>query len=242
MSKMKNPNPKINAFVVVCSHRDLNIHSFSSFSGMTSRVPSDFNIVMSVGLEASIAKSRSYWATVFHKEMTNFDVMCFVDDDMVFDPKDLWKIMREAHTRKCIYGAVYMKRELPPKAIVSLKPGESFSFDGSVREVQGLGTGFMAFHREVLDKIVPNCELVTCGKVYKNKTTGVEEDFPVYYPMFAEIVDENKAWLSEDYGFCKMARESGSKIICDTSLLIKHAGSYLYSALDLNIFKPVQPL
>lgn len=241
MSKMKKPeNTKINAFLVICSHRDLNIHSFTSFSQVTSRVPSDFNLVMSVGLEASIAKSRSYWVTVFHKQMTNFDVMCFVDDDMVFEPNDLWKIMREAYNQKCIYGAAYMKRELPPKAIVSLQKGESFAFDGTVKEVNGLGTGFIAFHREVVDKIVPLCKLVSCGKTYVNKETGKTEPFPVYYPMFAEMVDDNDAWLSEDYTFCALAKKTGTKILCDTSLLIKHAGVYLYSALDLNIFPPAK--
>jgi hypothetical protein len=236
MSKMKPPGNKINAFIVICSHRSLDINSFSSLVGVASQVPSDFNLVMSVGLEASIAKSRSYWATVFHKQMPNYDIMAFIDDDVVFDPNDLWKIMREANTRKCIYGAAYMKRELPPKAIVSLQKGESFSFDGTVKEVNGLGTGFMAFHRSVLDRIAPVCKLVSCGKVWVDKETGESEPFPVYYPMFAEMVDENDSWLSEDYTFCALAKQTGSKILCDTSLLVKHAGVYLYSALDLNIF------
>lgn len=226
MGKMKNPN--ISTMLVVCSHRSLSIDTFQSFTRLLTTVPQGHSLTMSIGLEPSIAKSRSFWATIF-LDKSKCDVLAFIDDDIEFDAKDFWKIVDRAYNEKCVVGGVYMMRKFPPVAVVSVK--DSFMFNGEVREVDGLGTGFIAIHRDVMTAVASKGEKVECGKMYEGKP------FRVYYPTFAEIV-RNGVWESEDYGFCNLARENGFKILADTSIFLKHIGVYGYSPLDLNIKWP----
>ena len=228
---MKPPDNKIHIMLCMCSHRLIDVASLMSMDSLITNVPQGFRLTKVIGLEASITKSRSFWTTVFYKN-PDYDVLAFVDDDMVFNPADFWKICRTAYDKKCVVGAIYMKREHPPTAIVKVT-GNKICFDGTIQEVDGLGAGFLAIHRDVVEGVVKNAELVGCGKVYQG------EDFPVYYPTFAELViDENgrKVWLGEDYSFCYLAKKAGFTILADTSLFVEHVGQYKYSAKDLKLF------
>jgi len=224
----------IKVFLAVCSHRSIDVaHELSSDSLITG-VPKGFTLTKVTGLEASIAKSRSSWLTIFHK-FTDCDVLAFIDDDVVFDAPDFWKICKMAHDKKCMVGGVYMKRELPPSAVVKV-PGNKFRFDGTVQEVDGLGAGFIAISRDVVDSVVKDCVMTKCGKKYKG------EEILVYYPTFAEIVvdveDGVGNWLGEDYGFCRRVKDCGFKILADTSIFLSHIGVYAYSPNDINISWP----
>lgn len=229
---MKPPDNKIHIMLCMCSHRLIDVASLMSMDSLITNVPQGFRLTKVIGLEASITKSRSFWTTVFYKN-PDYDVLAFVDDDMVFNPDDFWKICRAAYDKKCVVGAIYMKREHPPTAIVRL-PGNKICFDGTIQEVDGLGAGFLAIHRDVVEGVIKNAELVGCGKVYQG------EEFPVYYPTFAElIIDENdrKVWLGEDYSFCYLAKKAGFTVLADTSLFVEHVGQYKYSAKDLKLFE-----
>ena len=229
---MKPPDNKIHIMLCMCSHRLIDVASLMSMDSLITNVPQGFRLTKVIGLEASITKSRSFWTTVFYKN-PDYDVLAFVDDDMVFNPADFWKICRAAYDKKCVVGAIYMKREHPPTAIVKVA-GNKICFDGTIQEVDGLGAGFLAIHRDVVEGVVKDAELVGCGKVYQG------EDFPVYYPTFAELViDENgrKVWLGEDYSFCYLAKKAGFTILADTSLFVEHVGQYKYSAKDLKLFE-----
>lgn len=229
---MKPPDNKIHIMLCMCSHRLIDVASLMSMDSLITNVPQGFRLTKVIGLEASITKSRSFWTTVFYKN-PDYDVLAFVDDDMVFNPDDFWKICRAAYDKKCVVGAIYMKREHPPTAIVRV-PGNKICFDGTIQEVDGLGAGFLAIHRDVVEGVIKNAELVGCGKVYQG------EEFPVYYPTFAELViDENdrKVWLGEDYSFCYLAKKAGFTVLADTSLFVEHVGQYKYSAKDLKLFE-----
>lgn len=252
---MKQPDNKIHIMLCMCSHRLIDVASLMSMDSLITNVPQGFRLTKVIGLEASITKSRSFWTTVFYKN-PDYDVLAFVDDDMVFNPADFWKICRTAYDKKCVVGAIYMKREHPPTAIVKVA-GNKICFDGTIQEVDGLGAGFLAIHRDVVEGVVKNAELVGCGKVYQG------EDFPVYYPTFAELViiehdvvigddypdlsdpcwqvtvkiNERRVWLGEDYSFCYLAKKAGFTILADTSLFVEHVGQYKYSAKDLKLFE-----
>lgn len=234
MSKMEQPNT-IKVFLAVCSHRSIDVSSKLSMDGLITAVPKGFRLTTVVGLEASIAKSRSTWATIFHRGTDN-DILAFIDDDVAFTPADFWKICKHAYEEQQIVGGVYMKRELPPIAIVKTPDGK-FNFDGEIQEVEGLGCGFIAIPRAAVDAVAKDCILTHCGKFHDGK------ELLIYYPMFAEIVVDQKDnegyWLGEDYGFCYLAREKGFKVLADTSIFLKHIGVYAYSPNDLMIKREV---
>lgn len=232
LGKMKNPNETINIMLVMCSHRLLDVSCMMSMDTLITNVPKGFSVMKVVGLEASISKARSFWTTVFHKEYPQCQILAFIDDDMVFNVLDFWKICKTAYDEKCVVGAVYMKREFPPCAIVKVKD-KQFCFNGEIQEVDGLGTGFIAIHRDVIDKVVEDAQLVYCGKTYQGK------DYTIYYPVFAELVvneGERDVWLGEDYSFCWLARNKGFRILADSSILVEHVGQYKYSPKDLMLF------
>ena len=63
MSKMEQPNT-IKILLAVCSHRSIDVSSKLSMDGLITAVPKGFRLTTVVGLEASIAKSRSTWAKI----------------------------------------------------------------------------------------------------------------------------------------------------------------------------------
>lgn len=220
----------LNVMLVKCSHR-LMIHDVTAYQSgvnLSSCVPKGNNLMIAIGLEASIAKSRSFWTTVFYDKHPDYEILAFVDDDMTFKVEDFWKIVYLAKKEKCVVGVPYMKREFPPVAIISKEGG--FYFDRGVIEVEGVGTGFMAIHRDVIKSFVadPSIKRVRTGK---KDLEG--KDILLYYPTFAEIIDGDD-WLSEDYGFCRLAKHKyGHKILADTDLDVGHAGVHVFSKKDL---------
>ena len=54
--------------------------------------------------DALIARSRSMQATKWLDVLTDADVMVMIDDDIVFEPEDVWKIVEGARETRGIYG------------------------------------------------------------------------------------------------------------------------------------------
>jgi hypothetical protein len=55
---------------------------------------------------------------------------------------------------------------------------------------------------------------------------GDERDYT--YAFFNSFVDEDKRFVSEDYGFCRYWQKLDGKIWVDPSIEITHLGRYLY--------------
>jgi len=81
-------------------------------------------------------------------------------------------------------------------------------------EVDYAGTGFMMIKREVIEALASKSP----------SYTGVNGKVPALYmtPI------HNDGFESEDYHFCRIARENGFKIVMDPSVRLKHIGQYAY--------------
>lgn len=101
---------------------------------------------------------------------------------------------------KDIIGTTYNFRFLPSKSIVKFLDEKEHS---GLCEVSGLGTG---------------CLLV--------KTSVFAELKRPYFPT--EFNERGIMTSTQDIGFCEKARKSGFKVWCDTSIVIKHIGDFLY--------------
>ena len=55
---------------------------------------------------------------------------------------------------------------------------------------------------------------------------GAERDFT--YAFFNSFVDEDKRFVSEDYGFCRYWQKLDGKIWVDPSIEIGHLGRYMF--------------
>src|SRR5262249_50897991 len=88
-------------------------------------------------------------------------------------------------------------------------------FTGPV-EVDYAGTGFLLIRRDVIESLA--------------KTVLHYEGPDGRVPCLYNTPIHNDGFESEDYHFCRLAREAGYKIILDPSVRLGHIGQYRYGA------------
>lgn len=107
--------------------------------------------------DALIGRSRSLMCTEFLK--TDADVMVIIDDDVVFEWQDFWKIVEGARETRGVYGGAYVTRSQTPHITSRSIPGtgeQVFAQTPQRRpvEYQYLATGFWACHRDVFERML----------------------------------------------------------------------------------------
>lgn len=164
--------------------------------------------------ESLIHRGRMEMTATFLK--TKFTHMMWLDSDIEFTPEDvaaLWNIDAD------IAVGVYAMKKRDAQWFAAWKDGKLIKdlnqFPGPI-EVDYAGTGFMLIRREVVESLakdVPTFE-------------GANGPAPALYqtPIHNGILE------SEDYFFCRLARENGFKIIMDPRVRLKHWGQYAYGA------------
>ena|SRR3990167_2575188 len=126
--------------------------------------------------------------------------LLFVDSDMQFE-KDA--IIRLLEREKDIVGVHYNQRKLPLTSTVIMDKEKKLALKETFTTCDGVGTGFLLINLDVFKKLS--------------------------HPWFFwESDSEGNISMSEDFWFCKKAREAGFEIWCDLSVPIKHLGDYLY--------------
>ena len=108
--------------------------------------------------------------------------------------------------------------------------GDATELEGnrySPMEIANGGTGFMLIKREVFDGLI--------GKVptYKNDVfAAVDKDRKQesINEFFAtSITEDTNRLLSEDYHFCKVAREAGFRVWAAPWAQLSHTGTYIFN-------------
>lgn len=179
--------------------------------------------------DALIGRSRSLTANNFlFKDKS--DMLMFLDEDIIITTEDATKIMWEAWKLDLpIIGAAYptKSKENPSMAVRPLKKHEQMEFGktGKLYEMEYISTGCMCIRREVFQKMLDTEKIKSCKGVNGR-----------YYPFFQDVqmeIDGEWEHLSEDWFFCKIARELGFSIWCDTTIKLGHVGPYEYTWDDL---------
>jgi hypothetical protein len=135
---------------------------------------------------------------VAHFLAGDFTHLVFIDADVGFS-KDAFRRLLGPFD---ICGGVYpIKHEGAgfPIDIEAIGEPDSRGF----AECNELPTGFMCIARHVFDKVDPRT-------------------------AFDSMRDENGEFLTEDYAFCRRAREAGFKIHCDVRSDLSHVGIKVY--------------
>lgn len=146
---------------------------------------------------------------------TDWERMCWLDADIEFSPEDVAKLWNlDADIAVGLYA---MKRhDLPLSAwrngkLVNLGecPKEPFLVDYA-------GTGFFMLKRHVVETLANSAE----------SYEGPHGRVPGLYmtPI------HNDGFESEDYHFCRKARDAGFEIWADPSIKLKHWGQFAYGA------------
>jgi hypothetical protein len=195
--------------------------------------------------ESLITRARNMLAKDFlASECTH---LMFIDADIGFNPADIVPMI---HADKDIICGIYPKKEInwidvtkavnkgvPPQqlhehtgAFVLNLIGDATELEGnrySPMEIANGGTGFMLIKREVFDGLI--------GKVptYKNDVfAAVDQDRKQesINEFFAtSITEDTNRLLSEDYHFCKVAREAGFRVWAAPWAQLSHTGTYIFN-------------
>ncbi len=90
-------------------------------------------------------------------------------------------------------------------------------------KVPFVGTAFMCIDRSVLMKLAETCD----DYVYPNPVTGQPESHWDFFKVQAIA----GTYLSEDWGFCHLARKAGFDIHINTEVIISHTGNHTFRAV-----------
>ena len=195
--------------------------------------------------ESLITRARNSMAYDFiESEATH---LMFIDADIAFNPAD---IPRMVAADKDIICGLYPKKEInwlqvteavkagtPPDQlhlhtgafVLNLAHGES-SKTGNVNEpieIANGGTGFMLIKRKVFDGLMDKVPSYTNDMYH---AVDVVRKVKVIKEFFATSIDEeSNRLLSEDYHFCKIARQAGFTVWCAPWANFSHTGTYSFS-------------
>lgn len=176
----------------------------------------------------------------------------WIDADIEFDPEHvaaLWNLQVD------IAVGVYAMKKRDKQWFAAWKDGKLVKnldqFKGPI-EVEYAGTGFMLLTRAVVEtihaelvKIAEECDALiekisTALKLSEREAAllaGMRERFEPTWegangpvPALFMTPIYNGGLESEDYHFCRIAREAGYKIIMDPSVRLGHWGSYRFGA------------
>ena len=134
--------------------------------------------------------------------------LVFIDSDIVFDLEDFEQLLRH---KKPIVSGLYWSRKSPsfPVAYKKVRPktwyrkypvADHITDIEPFMEVDGAGMGFCLIRNEVLQAVI-------------------KEDRNAFEPFGA---------MGEDFSFFYRCKKKGYKVFLDTTLKLKHIGSYEY--------------
>ena len=176
--------------------------------------------------------------------------LMFIDADIGFNPHDIPPMVK---ADKDIICGIYPKKEInwvdvaeavkdgvDPRnlhhhtgAFVVNLVGDAKTAEGDMYEpleIANGGTGFMLIKREVFECLI--------GRVptYNNDVFAAVDDQTAKIEInefFATSIDKESGnrLLSEDYHFCKIAREAGFKVWAAPWAHLSHTGTYIFNGM-----------
>jgi hypothetical protein len=195
--------------------------------------------------ESLITRARNSLTSTFLK--TDCTHLMFIDSDIKFRASDVIHMIR---ADKDIICGIYPKKEINWHSVkAAMDRGVPFdqlkshtgsfvvnlvNYAGEVTvpvhepvEIFNGGTGFMLIKREVFDKLKPTVPKYTNDMILIVDKNPVKKIIDEY---FATSIDEvSNRLLSEDYHFCKIAREAGFKVYAAPWANLTHSGTYNFS-------------
>jgi hypothetical protein len=173
--------------------------------------------------------------------------LMFIDADISFKPAD---IVRMIQADKDIICGMYPKKEINWKLVHdAVKSGVDFkdlpNYTGSFvvnlvggasettgnvntpMEIDNGGTGFMLIKRNVFETLKDKVPTYTNDMILIVDKNPVKK---IIHEFFATSIDEtSNRLLSEDYHFCKIARQQGYKVYAAPWANLVHSGTYNFS-------------
>lgn len=190
---------KIKLGIGICNLGSIHVDTAMSLFRMLKDFPYDYDVISKRG--SILHHNReSIIKIALENKCTH---LLFVDTDMVFNSDAALKLL---NLKKDIIGVQVNTKQDPPKTIVnmSLEKWERLRDTGeSLSTCDSVGTGFMLIDLKIMKK------LPKPWFFWKSNDKG-------------EIVE------SEDYWFCRQAREAGYEVWVDLTIPVGHIGDKIY--------------
>lgn len=164
--------------------------------------------------ESLVTRARNEMTATFLG--TEYSHMMWLDADIEFSAGDVAKLW---NLDVDIAVGVYAMKKRDEQWYAAWRDGalvrDLDRFDGPI-EVDYAGTGFMLIRRDVVEALAGGSE----------SYEGPHGRVPALYmtPVWRD------GFESEDYHFCRRAREAGFRIVMDPSVRLGHWGQYRYGA------------
>ncbi len=176
------------------------------------QLPNDWLITWN---ESLITRARNEMTATFLK--TDWSHMFWIDADIEFTPDDVAKVW---NMNADIGVGCYAMKKPDKQYYAAWKDGELVKdldqYGEEPVEVDYAGTGFMAIKREVIER------LVEAAEHYQGQNGKVAALYmtPIH----------NNGFESEDYNFCRRAKEAGFRVMMHPQVRLKHWGQYPFGA------------
>jgi hypothetical protein len=197
--------------------------------------------IQTIQNESLITRARNSFVSIFMED-PNFTHLLFLDNDLIFSPNTILNMIA---SRKEIVGASYPKKNLNWDKIkhyskenkddymiqclatdmnynLKLDKNKKCQIINGLVETNDIPTGMMLIDKRSMSCIINRNR----DYHYKNNVAGYKNKSTFYDIFRTGIV--NNIYLSEDYYFCKLARDCGIKLYLDTTATIGHTGKMDY--------------
>ena len=204
-----------------CVHRDIKMRTWRTLQLLKDCPNIPITVAFQEG-DALISRSRNKLATKFLKD-TQDDYLFFIDDDIEIEPYDATRMMQEAFAYKYpILGAAYpvKDQERPTLAIMTKEKKGSIKFgkSGGVIPVDCVSTGCMLIDRRTLERMVKKETAHLCDQGYYT-----------FFQHREMEIDGKWDDCSEDWWFCRKAKQLGMNVWLDTRPKLNHVGPFNYN-------------
>ena len=199
-----------------------------------------------IHFDSLIPRARN--ACVSHFLKGDASHMIFIDADVIFDANDVLRMLMSdkaliagVYSKKCLdidivnsSDATYLNvKDMSERAAkLNLNIGKNHVVQDGIMEVDYVATGFMMISKKSLTSFVeehPDSEYINDIQAYGGSQTKSHDIFR------CGVV--NKRYLSEDYFFCHLWRQSGRKVNVNMNINLGHVGSFTYYSKASNMIE-----
>lgn len=172
--------------------------------------------------ESLITRGRNTMTAKF-MAMPEATHLLFIDSDIGFIPEHIAMLLNHtANPDVKLVAGLYPMKSYPLRWVINGLPDAKPNADGLV-EVSKAGTGFMLIDRTVFDVVRQNPRVVQY-----NNDLGMDPKFDPHMYNYWDCAVINNRYLSEDWLFCEMYRNSGGKVWVDSRIMLKHTGTHTF--------------
>lgn len=171
---------------------------------------------------AAIDQARNQMATDALRD--GFEELMWIDSDVAFRPEDVERLRSHRLPIVCGIYPKKGKRALSCHVLPGVK-NIVFGAGGGLAELLYAATGFLLVRRQVFMDLQQELGLPNCNERFGRSVV------PYFMPLLRPELDGHW-YLAEDYAFSERSRQCGYRIWADTTIRLRHIGSYAFSWED----------